>query len=127
MARGVGARRVLIVEDDEAIRALVREVLQEGGYEVHDARSGNEGLLRAKELRPHLILLDKLMPDGDGTAFARAYRVTKGPHAPIVALSAAADAGDWAAQIGAAAYVGKPLDIDDLLRVVKEELAKADS
>jgi CheY-like chemotaxis protein len=91
---------------------------------VHQARSGNEGLARATEVRPHLILLDKLMPDGDGTAFAREYRARKGPHAPIVALSAAADAAEWAAHIGAVAYVGKPLDIDDLLGVVSAELAK---
>ena len=124
MARSSVSRRILLVEDDEAIRALVYEVLLDGGYDVHQARSGNEGLARVTEIRPDLILLDKLMPDGDGTAFAREYRARKGPHAPIVALSAAADAADWAGQIGAAAYVGKPLDIDDLLGVVKAGLAK---
>ena len=124
MARRPALGKVLVIEDDEAIRALVHEVLTDGGYEVHEARSGNDGLACVSEVRPDLILLDKLMPDGDGTTFARGYRARKGPHAPIVALSAAADAGDWAARIGAAAYLGKPLDINDLLAVVGAELAK---
>ena len=124
MARPLAPRRLLVIEDDEAIRTLVREVLLDGGFDVQEARSGNDALARIAAIEPDLILLDKLMPDGDGTAFARDYHARKGPHAPIVALSAAADAGEWAAQIGASAYLGKPLDIDDLLAVVKAELAK---
>jgi len=124
MARPSVPRRLLVIEDDEAIRTLVREVLLDGGFDVQEARSGNDALARIAAIKPDLILLDKLMPDGDGTAFARDYHARKGPHAPIVALSAAADAGEWAAQIGASAYLGKPLDIDDLLAVVKAELAK---
>jgi CheY-like chemotaxis protein len=120
----MAGKKILVIEDDEAIRALIREVLLDGGLEVHDARSGNHGLERIAELRPDAIVLDKLMPDGDGTAFAREYRARQGPHAPIVALSAAADAAQWAEQIGAAAYVAKPLDIDELLNVVKGVLAK---
>lgn len=111
-----------MVEDDEVIRALVHEVLMDGGLDVREARSGNEALACVGEIRPDLILLDKLMPDGDGTTFAREYRTRKGPHAPIVALSAAADAAEWAGQIGAVAYLGKPLDIDDLLTAVKMAL-----
>ena len=124
MARPSVPRRLLVIEDDEAIRTLVREVLLDGGFDVQEARSGNDALARIAAIKPDLILLDKLMPDGDGTAFARDYHARKGPHAPIVALSAAADAGEWAAQIGASAYLGKPLDIDDLLAVVKAALAK---
>ncbi len=116
-------RKVLIVEDDEAIRALVHDLLEDAGYDVHEARSGRDGIERVRAVRPDLILLDKLMPDGDGTAFAREYHAARGPHAPIVALSAAADASDWATQIGAAAYLGKPLDIDELVRVVRAAIA----
>jgi DNA-binding response OmpR family regulator len=124
--RGRGPRKILLVEDDDAIRALIVDVLDEAGFAVHPARSGNDGLARVKDIGPDLIILDKLMPDGDGTTFAREYRARRGPHAPIIALSAAADAGDWATQIGAAAYVGKPLDIEDLLATVKGVLAKAE-
>ena len=124
MARPSPQRRILVIEDDEAIRTLVREVLLDAGFDVSDARSGNDGLVRVGTVRPDLILLDKLMPDGDGTAFAGAYHARKGPHAPIVALSAAADASEWAAHIGASAYLAKPLDIENLVTVVKAELAK---
>ena len=122
---GTGARRVLVIEDDDAIRALIREVLADDGYDVHEARTGNDALTRVGELRPDVILLDKLMPDGDGTSFAREYATRKGSHAPIVALSAAADASDWASRIGAAAYLAKPLAIEDLLSVVRTTLEKA--
>ena len=122
---GTGARRVLVIEDDDAIRALIHEVLADDGYDVHEARTGNDGLQRVGEVRPDVILLDKLMPDGDGTSFAQQYLARKGSHAPIVALSAAADASDWASRIGAAAYLAKPLAIEDLLSVVRTTLEKA--
>lgn len=117
------AARVLVVEDDEAIRMLVREVLTDAGYDVREARSGREGLDTVRSVDPQLIVLDKLMPDLDGDEFALHYRKMRGRHAPIIALSAASDAAAWAERIGAAAYIGKPLDIDDLLRVVAETLA----
>jgi DNA-binding response OmpR family regulator len=119
-------RKILLVEDDDAIRALIQDLLAEAGYDVSEARSGNEGLARVGEVKPDLILLDKLMPDGDGTSFARGYRATRGPHAPIIALCAAADALAWSAQIGAAAFIGKPFDIEDLIATVKAEIAKAE-
>lgn len=117
-----GARRILVVEDDAAIRQLVTELLSESGYHVTTAATGREGLERAAAAQPDLILLDKLMPDGDGTAFAVGYGKTAGPRAPIVALCAARDGPEWADEIGAATYVVKPFDIDTLLDVVREQI-----
>lgn len=117
-----GGERILLVEDDTAIRQLVGDLLEETGYAVQTAASGNEALAKVAVWRPDLILLDKLMPDGDGTAFAAAYTKGKGPRAPIVALCAAHDGPDWARSIGAAAHVLKPFDIDVLLATVREQL-----
>src|SRR5579859_967685 len=115
---GVSARRILIVDDDDAIRQLLTELLIDAGYVVDQARGGREGLERAAASPPDVILLDKLMPDGDGTTFATEYARTSGPHAPILALCASRDGPEWAAKIRAAAYVLKPFDIDELLALV---------
>lgn len=120
-----GEKHILVVEDDAAIRQLVTELLTESGYRVTAAANGHEGLERAAAAPPDLILLDKLMPDSDGTTFATGYAKTAGPRAPIVALCAAHDGPAWAAQIGAASYLIKPFDIETLLDVVREQLARA--
>lgn len=117
-----GGKRILLVEDDAAIRQLVTELLTESGYDVTAAATGREGLDRAAAAPPDLILLDKLMPDGDGTAFAVGYGRSAGPRAPIVALCASRDGREWAEEIGAATYVVKPFDIDTLLEVVRGQL-----
>lgn len=112
---------VLLVDDEPDIRRLVREILREAGLTVVVAENGAEALQLLADLRPRLILLDKLMPMMDGTEFAAAY--TKRPgHAPIVALCAARDAADWAASIGAVAYVTKPFDVDQLVATVAQQL-----
>lgn len=114
---------ILVVEDDGAIQALVSEMLRDAGYEVAVASGGSEGLVRAREFRPDLIVLDKLMPNGDGTSFASAYRASSGK-APIVALSAGREAEEWARQIGAVGLVTKPFDVDELLEVVRANVRR---
>lgn len=119
-SRGPAAapHRVLVVDDDDAIRQLLIDLLTDAGYVADQARGGREGLLRVAAAPPDVILLDKLMPDGDGTMFATEYAKTKGPHAPVLALCASKDGAEWSAAIRAAAYVLKPFDIDDLLALV---------
>ncbi len=112
----------MLVEDDEAIRQLIVEILADAGYEVIAATNGRDGLRRVAVWRPDLILLDKLMPESDGTMFAREYRATDGPHAPIVAMCAARDGREWSDEIGAASFVIKPFDIDMLLDAVRAQL-----
>jgi signal transduction histidine kinase/CheY-like chemotaxis protein len=115
--------RILVVEDDPDIRSLVIETLRAAGHEVLGARDGAEGLEVARRERPDLLIVDKLMPRMDGTAFVSEYRATDGS-APIVALCAARDAPQWASSIGAAAYVGKPFDLDELERVIDVQLMR---
>ena len=110
--------QILVVEDDDAIRGLVSDVLRDDGYDVREATNGVEALERLREERPDLIVLDLMMPVMDGWAFAQAYRKQPGPHAPIVVLTAAQDAASRAAQIQADDYLGKPFELDDLLNIV---------
>jgi signal transduction histidine kinase len=119
---GVAQRRILVVDDEPDVRAIVEIVLREAGHTVINAKDGEEALALAARERPDLILLDKLMPTMDGTAFAHAYHETAANPAPIVAFCAARDAEDWAKSIGAVAHIGKPFDVDDLDRTVRHQL-----
>ncbi len=118
---GGGRQRVLVVDDDDAIRQLLVDLLADAGYEVEQARGGRDALGKVGHFGPDLILLDKLMPDGDGTMFATGYAKTPGRHAPIVGLCASKDGPQWSIEIGAVAHVVKPFDIDDLLSVITEQ------
>lgn len=115
-------KRILLVEDDPAIRRLVTDLLADEGYDVTATESGRQGIDTVAAARPDLILLDKAMPDGDGTWFATEYRRLHGPRVPIIALCAARDGREWADSIGAAAYILKPFDIEALLGTVGQHL-----
>ena len=116
------ARRVLVVEDEEDIRDFVAMVLDGEGYRVSTAPNGAVALDEVGREAFDLILLDMRMPVMDGWSFARAYRQSNGPHAPIVVLTAARDAAERAAQIQAQGYLGKPFDLNDLLRMVAHHM-----
>jgi two-component system, chemotaxis family, chemotaxis protein CheY len=110
--------RVLVVEDQPDIRDFVAFVLENEGYCVTTADNGAVALEQVARNPVDVVLLDMRMPVMDGWAFARAYRQRPGPHAPIVVLTAANDASTRADQIQAAAYLGKPFELDDLLSIV---------
>jgi CheY-like chemotaxis protein len=110
---------VLVVDDDDSIRQVVVAALQDEGYAVLEAHHGAAALDRLARHRVDLILLDMRMPVMNGWEFARAYGQRPGPHAPIITMTAATDAGRWGAEIGADTILGKPFDIDELLRAVE--------
>src|SRR4051794_15926460 len=111
--------RILVVDDDDSIRQIVRLCLSDEGYEVFDAPNGAVALAVLDELQPALILLDLRMPVMDGWEFTRRYRASAGPHAPIVAFVAALNARAECGDLGLAAILNKPFDIDDLLSAVR--------
>src|SRR5438132_8624712 len=96
-------KRVLVIDDDLEISGIVREILEDEGYEVTAARDGGQALTMLGELAepPDVILLDMRMPGVNGWDFATAYRSRPGRHAPLVTMTAAADANKWAQEIGA--------------------------
>lgn len=120
------SRRVLVVDDDESIRNFVSLALAYDGYEVMCASHGAAALELVAESPPSLILLDMRMPVLDGWGFARAYRERPGPRAPIIVLTAARDADRRASEIGAAGYLAKPFDLDDLFALVERHMLRAD-
>jgi two-component system, OmpR family, response regulator MprA len=112
--------RLLVVEDDLAIRETLEMVLSTEGYEVTTARNGADALDILAQVQPQLILLDMRMPDMDGWEFMERYRSLPEATAPVVVLSAAPDTAVRAAAVGARAYLAKPFAIDDLLNVLDE-------
>ena len=109
---------VLVVDDDQAIRTLIRDILEDEGYTVGDAMDG-EALRAAAERRPAVILLDLMMPVMDGYEVGRRLRAD--PHTagiPIVVMSAGSKAQAGAARIGAETYLSKPFDLETLLSTV---------
>jgi CheY-like chemotaxis protein len=114
--------RVLLVDDDAAIREVTGLALESAGHSVRVAASGDEALdLLAKE-PADVILLDVRMPYMDGVEFARRYhdRVTR--PAPIIVLTAARDAPAEDGLRGRR-YVEKPFDLDELLAAIAEVAA----
>ncbi|MBI2321571.1 MAG: response regulator [Chloroflexi bacterium] len=111
-------RRVLVVDDDPDIREVIGVALADEGYEVLTAEHGAAALLRVASSQPDVILLDLRMPVMNGWEFARRYRQTPGPHAPIVVLTAWRDTEDDGNHVEADAFLAKPFRLGDLLSIV---------
>ncbi|GEJ56309.1 response regulator [Anaeromyxobacter diazotrophicus] len=109
---------VLVVEDDPDLLSLVEMILRDAGHEVAVASDGLQALARVEERMPAVILLDMRMPVMNGWEFAREYRARYGHPAPIVVVTAAEDARARAQEIGADAWLEKPFDLDDVVRMV---------
>lgn len=107
--------RVLVIEDDDAVRAALRRALMLGGYEVIQAETGQEGLLSAQSDVPDAIVLDLGLPDIDGVQVCLALR-DSGDRTPILMLTARAAVEDRVEglEAGADDYLVKPYDVREL-------------
>jgi CheY-like chemotaxis protein len=108
---------ILVVDDEHPIRLFVREVLEDEGYRVVEARHGGHALELALQQRPALVLTDVMMPVMDGTVLCRELKAHPQTRAvPVVAMTAAGQT--IAAATGADAYLTKPFEVDVLLDLV---------
>jgi CheY-like chemotaxis protein len=114
-------RRVLVVDDNAGIQALLKTALTAEGYKVQIAAHGQTALKRVEEAPPCLILLDVRMPVLDGPAFVQAYRARPSADAHMVVISAEPRAADLARELGVP-LVRKPFDLDALLDLVEERV-----
>ena len=115
-------RKILIVDDDADTRQLLKVRLSSQGYETAFAADAVTAIAAAREERPDLILLDMGLPGGDGTVVMERLKTMPAlAHIPIVVVSAQAPGitERRAAEAGAAAYVSKPIDNEDLLRKIR--------
>jgi len=116
---------VLVVDDTENVRRLIRVNLELDGIEVHVACDGQEALEVVDAVQPDLITMDVMMPRLDGLAAAARLRARPDTAAiPIVMVTARAQTTDRAAgrAVGVDAYLTKPFDPDELVRTVRELL-----
>jgi len=115
--------QILVVEDDDAIRGLVSEVLRDDGYEVSEASNGVEALARVGAQRPDLIVLDLMMPVMDGWQFVEECRRQEVcEDVPIVVTSASHDLPKTAERLrafGVRTCLAKPFDVEGLLALVE--------
>jgi excisionase family DNA binding protein len=113
---------VLVVDDDERMRELVRIELEREGYVVQQAASADEGLAAIELRKPELVLLDVMMPHVDGWEMLRRIQERHGLGAiPVLMFSGQLDdeARRQAASGGARGFVGKPFDLGELVAQAK--------
>ncbi len=116
------AKMVLVTEDNEDLRSLVKMLLEDEGFTVRTAEHGREALQRVEERMPDLILLDMKMPVMDGWEFAEELRRRYGDAIPIVVMTAADHAASRAQEIHATSWLSKPFEPDELVRKVREHV-----
>jgi two-component system response regulator MprA len=114
-------KRVLIAEDDTAIRTFLAQALADEGYIVETAVNGAVALERCAAFAPDVVVLDLMMPLVDGFQFLR--RRGSGCTAPVVVISAAYQSDAVPPGLGIVAFVAKPFDFAVLLRTVAEAAA----
>ena len=107
--------RILIVDDEEAVRTAVRRALVLAGYDVEMAANGDEALALLAERAPDAIVLDVLMPGVDGIEVCKRLRAA-GDHTPVLMLTARDAVGDRVAGLDAGAddYMVKPFALQEL-------------
>lgn len=120
--------KILICDDEDVLRALVRASLQGGDYDVVEARDGNEAVEIAMTQRPSLVLLDMMMPGRTGAEVLERLRADPALAAtPVIMLTARTQETDRAAanEAGATVFFPKPFSPAELARLVGETLAAA--
>jgi len=120
-------RRILVIDDEADLRRFVRFRLSKAGYKVFEARNGIEGLEQLHKVKPHLIVLDIMMPKMDGWETCR--RIREVSDVPILILSVKGDRGSKVKglDLGANDYLAKPFAGFELLQRIESLLNDSDS
>jgi two-component system OmpR family response regulator len=122
---GPGAARLLVIEDDQTILELLSGSLRFAGFDVVTAASGAEALRAVAASRPDLVLLDVMIPDGDGFEVVRRMR-SSGPSVPVIFVTARDGVPDRVAglALGADDYVTKPFSLDEVVERIRAVLRR---
>jgi len=127
MRKRVYMAKILIIDDNAMNRKLFRFLLKKAGYDVFEAENGRQGVERAKEIIPGLILMDIQMPDMDGIATLKAIREAEAAgKIPVIAITSYAMKGDRERFLseGFVDYISKPIDNDVFLTSIKNALER---
>jgi two-component system cell cycle response regulator DivK len=123
------SKRVLVIEDQEDNRTILRDLLGSAGFEVLEARDGVEGVAAAAREQPDLILMDIQMPEMDGYEATRRIKADPATAAiPVIAVTSYALSGDEdkAKAAGCDGYVTKPFSPRALLATVRSWIERPD-
>ncbi len=124
----MNGKTILCIEDNPTSRILIRKILEQSGFKVYEADNGIEGIGKAKEILPDLILMDINIPGMDGYESTTLIKgVPQLKNIPVVALTAQADEGDRERSLiaGCDGYMTKPIIAKDLIRKVEDCLGGA--
>jgi DNA-binding response OmpR family regulator len=118
--------KILFVEDEPSLQKAISEVLMQEGYKVIGAADGEEGLKKAREEKPNLILLDLILPKKDGFEVLKELKADeKMKDIPVIVLTNLEGVGDVekALTLGATTYLVKAnYDLEDVLKTVKSQI-----
>ncbi|HEY3342704.1 MAG TPA: response regulator transcription factor [Anaerolineae bacterium] len=120
------SRTILVVDDQENLRKMLKDYLSEEGFDVLTAENGQAALFEARQGMPDLILLDIMMPEMDGYEFLRAYRREHGT--PVILLTAKLEETDKVVglELGADDYVTKPFGMRELVARIHAVLRRTE-
>lgn len=116
--------RLLVVEDDPEMRDLLRKVLEKEGYQISVAANGHEAIGSISRAPFDLVVTDMLMPDDGGLELLQIIREAQ-PTLPVIIITAFGDWGSYsrALELGAAAFISKPLKMAELIGAIHTALA----
>jgi len=115
--------RILLADDEESMRTLVRHILEDMGYEVDLANDGRRALEMIAARRPDLLILDLMMPEMDGWGVLERLRESEDPP-PVLLLTARSDYATFVRAVrgGVTAFIGKPFRLQELVNACKKIL-----
>jgi len=118
------SKLIQIIEDDEAIRDVIEYILQQSEYDVTVASNAKEFKINLFNSLPDLILMDVRLPDGNGIQLCRKLKQSlETRHIPVIIMSAHANAEESSKEAFADAFIAKPFDLNDLLKLIEKQLA----
>jgi two-component system response regulator MprA len=116
-------KRILVVDDEDAIREVIAETLELEGYRVEKAADGNQALAMVKATHPDAIVLDLMMPGMDGWTFLKLCRTDElCIGTPIMVMSAYRKLADATRDLQVQACLEKPFDLDVFLKAIEQLL-----
>jgi DNA-binding response OmpR family regulator len=121
-------KRILVIDDDESVLATIARILELEGYKAETAKTGKEAIEKSNLGSYDLAIIDLRLPDMDGTDLLTAMRDTT-PRMIKIMLTGYPSAGDRTVTIreNADSYLVKPIDVDDLLKTIKNHLEKKEN
>jgi DNA-binding response OmpR family regulator len=123
----VMSKKVMILEDDEAIAELIKFYLHEEGFQVAVSTRGNGFIAKVAEYQPDLITLDVLLPDADGfTIFKELQKDARTRNVPVIFITVKEGEKENGIKMGASGYIVKPFNEKELKNTIKSVLDEED-